>query len=268
MRNIFEVPPRIEMQDFKFALDLKPSTFPWLDLTTNQSILDVKRQAVTNYPNEALYFMTETATPLFTEALTLFSHLNGVQADWSGLVALTLAWEPDFALMTDRIVGEGEPRMVAGSLCQPSSWNPADKIGKSIDEIHKPVPGLRENLGAGISRFLLHDRKDNKIFDRWGWGLAATDRLNMHPNHEYPRMTDHTPLEQLFLRREHQGFIQLEHGKLFMIRPLVSPLQSAFRDEQEVLAFKYQLTNMPDAIMVYKGITGKLRDRILAELNF
>ena len=43
--------------------------------------------------------------------------------------------------------------LTAACLCFPSRWALADKLGRRIEEIHAPVPGLNDRLAPKISQF-------------------------------------------------------------------------------------------------------------------
>ena len=87
------------------------------------------------------------------------------------------AWEPDFALMLKG--NDGVFRLGAGAVCFPSSWALREKLGKPIDEIHSPVPGLNAALSRQIHTFL--DRlAPSAAWTRENWGLSRDGNLNHH----------------------------------------------------------------------------------------
>src|SRR5262249_46146809 len=60
----------------------------------------------------------------------------------------------------------GHHALVAGSLCFPSKWCLADKIGHPIGVVHDPVPGYADTLARPVDRFF-----DNLKPDRLVWRL-------------------------------------------------------------------------------------------------
>ncbi|MFM7750951.1 MAG: heme-dependent oxidative N-demethylase subunit alpha family protein [Opitutaceae bacterium] len=125
--------------------------------------------------------------------------------------------EPDLLVLTRDETGVW--RLRGGALCFPTSWALEDKLGRSLEAIHGPVPGLNAALGPSINQVLGHLSSDTTI-ERWNWGLAATDELNLHPSRRLPASLPPVDLACLWLRLEHQALIALPRsgGVMFGIR--------------------------------------------------
>jgi len=110
-------------------------------------------------------------------------------------------------------------RLRGGALCFPTSWSLGEKLGRGMEEIHGPVPGLNAALGSSIHQVLNRLPSDTTV-ERWNWGLAATPELNLHPARRMPVPTPPVNLESLWLRLEHQALIALPRSGavLFGIR--------------------------------------------------
>lgn len=65
----------------------------------------------------------------------------------------------------DLVAGQ---RLVAGCLAAPSYWSLRDKLGKPIWQIHAPVEGMNERIGANIEKFLANI-PDQTPFYRHNW---------------------------------------------------------------------------------------------------
>ena len=94
---------------------------------------------------------------LLEEAVELAAVWNGfapgqLATPWQKGLALGEFWEADYLLLKHD--ADGEIRLYGGCLCFPSSWRLSDKLGKPIEFIHGPVPGLNANIGPAIHKFL------------------------------------------------------------------------------------------------------------------
>jgi hypothetical protein len=125
--------------------------------------------------------------------------------------------EPDLLVLTRDDAGGW--RLRGGALCFPTSWALEEKLGRGLEEIHGPVPGLNAALGPSINQVLGRLSSDTTI-ERWNWGLAATDELNLHPARRLPAPLPPVSLASLWLRLEHQALFALPRsgGVVFGIR--------------------------------------------------
>lgn len=189
----------------------------------------------------------------------------GLCAD--SLLALGREWEPDFLLL--RPDAAGVFRLVAGCVCFPSHWILREKMGKPVAEIHAPVPTLNATLGSKIDTFLAGLRADT-IWERWNWGLTATNELNDHPQRGLPRLRAETPLDSAWFRSEHQAFRRMPTSSaiLFAIRLDLVPLSAIAADRTLAQRLAEALQTMPAEIAAYKGLATarlSLADQLLGE---
>jgi hypothetical protein len=172
-------------------------------------------------------------------------------------------------------------RLVAASLCFPSSWSLAEKFDRPLQDIHQPVPGF----GSGTRTATVI----NRIFDnlsptqpvwRMNWSLAIDPSLHL-PLSEVERRdrtdagTPRFPAVDLaartFIRVERQTLrrLPLSGDILFTIRIYVDPLAVLFcHPERRRLAagFAAQLSALNSEQLAYKGLAAD-RDRLVAELQ-
>ena len=66
--------------------------------------------------------------------------------------------------------------MTAASVCSPSNWHPADKLGRSLDVIHGPVPDYDTKLSSRVTS-LFHSLKPHKPLLRYNWSLQFGNEL-------------------------------------------------------------------------------------------
>lgn len=116
--------------------------------------------------------------------------------------------------------------LVAASLCFPSHWRLAEKIGGSAAAIHAPVAHYREELAAKVDRYLERVPSD-RIALRRNWTIQDHDTLFV-PEYPPPQVgVDATDAGgRLWLRSERQTLRRLpgSGAVLFTIRVQVVPL--------------------------------------------
>lgn len=175
------------------------------------------------------------SSPLLHQVATLGTHL-----------------EPDLVWL--RRDGEAA-RVVAATVCFPSSWSPESKLGLDLRDVHAVVPGLNAAVGAGIATFL--DRlRPGIAWRRANWGLSASPERNQHPARGLPRLTADTPPESVWFRVEHQALLALpqSRGVLFGIRIAQTPLPVLRADPTLAGSLARALRSMPETMAEYKAL--------------
>lgn len=135
--------------------------------------------------------------------------------------------------------------LAATHVCYPSSWSPEEKIGKTFNEIHEPIPGM--NLSN--SRKLIEASIYNGPYERFLWGLIYEDELNYHPSIKRKRFDPDNPL--FFVKVERQVMVGLPEHKsmLFVLRQFL-----IHESEVDKTALKNTLSGMTPAQRAYKNI--------------
>jgi hypothetical protein len=171
------------------------------------------------------------------------------------------SWEADFLLMKPD--DEGVFRLYGGCVCFPSHWDLREKIGKTMAEIHTPVPGLNETLGRQIDGFLARIGP-GVSWERSNWGLSRSPELNLHPARDVPRLDAGLGLDEVWFRLEEQSLVALpaSGGILFGIRLVILPIADIKSDPAARQGMIRALRTMPDAMADYKGIA-PARGRLL-----
>ena len=108
-------------------------------------------------------------------------------------------------------------RLTAACVCSPSYWHLADKIGRTLDGIHAPVPTLNAKLAATMAQFF--DRLPaDAVFERRNW-LIHRDDTPYHPTPESWPAVDRDDVAELFMRSERQTLRRLDETSIaFTIR--------------------------------------------------
>jgi hypothetical protein len=201
-----------------------------------------------------------------------------IPGDLSPLHIASLVVQEDLILM--RRSAEGW-RLVAGALCFPSSWSLNEKFGKTMQDIHIPVPafGPGTRMAAMIERIFDNLAVEQPV-ERYNWSIQAGDAL-YHPlldeqridraTRRPSRFSDEDINACAFIRVERQTLRKLPVSGdiLFTIRIFLDPLAVLARhDERKRIAasFAAQLAALDEAQLDYKGLTGD-RDRLIAALG-
>lgn len=164
---------------------------------------------------------------------------------------------------------EGAWTMTAASLCFPSRWTLAAKLGRDITAIHAPVPGFGEALARPTANVLNRLRTDRPVW-RLNWTLI--DRPDLHQpdpagRRSPPPLTD--PGRELWFRVERQTLRRLTDRPAitFTIRTYVTSLADLLIDHPETAAaLRTALSTVPDETIAYKGWEGVV-DPVLAWLD-
>jgi len=114
------------------------------------------------------------------------------------------------------LVEEGEDyKLVAASVCAPTWWTLAEKMGKPLASIHAPIAGLEEKIGHMIRHFL-QNLKIKDCYQRSNWFLFSRPDLCVFP-HNFDMYKDMMSVnmenieERLYLRSERQTFRKLKN---------------------------------------------------------
>lgn len=157
--------------------------------------------------------------------------------------------------------------LAAGSVCFPSRWRLADKIGQTLDAIHAPVPGYEAALASPVTRFF-----DKIVIDKPVWRLNWT--IHDSPEPFQPISPPPRPLaptrfaEELFLRVERQTLRRLPQSGdvLFTIRTYIRPLGQVVTDAATARRLAEAVAALPEALRAYRSMTG-FADALVAWLR-
>jgi len=156
------------------------------------------------------------------EVLELVLEATGqpaVPADLHPLDAAGRLVQEDLCLVALR---DGAPHLDAASLCFPSYWRLAEKLGRPMAEVHAPVAHYADELATKVDAFLQHLSPSRPVWRR-NWSIHD-DPSYFLPDPTPPRAV--TPPDGLWLRSERQTLRRLESAEvvLFTIRTQQVPL--------------------------------------------
>jgi dimethylamine monooxygenase subunit A len=161
---------------------------------------------------------------------------------------------------------DGAVVVVAGSVCFPTRWTLAEKVGRSLDVVHGPVPGYAETLAGKVGQFMLRLKPGPGVWRR-NWSIMPTGAWSLPGHHNEHLPTSEGP-EGLWYRTERQTLRRLtESGAVvFTIAIDVTPLPQL--DPATAADLADRIDALPDGFRTYKGldrrpdVTAYLRSRV------
>ncbi|MDO9306942.1 MAG: DUF3445 domain-containing protein [Mesorhizobium sp.] len=169
-------------------------------------------------------------------------------------------------------------RLVAASLCFPSSWTLSEKFGRPLQQIHNPVPGFGEGTRtADVIQRIFDNLHAGQPVIRWNWSLQS-DRTLYKPLSSIQRDERAVARPPRFAEGAASAFIRVERQTLrklpvsgdivFTIRINLDPMLTlaAHPDGPHLAAgLAAQLSGLDSAQLDYKGFNAD-RDRLVADL--
>ena len=146
--------------------------------------------------------------------------------------------------------------LIGATLCWPSCWRLADKIGRPLAEIHAPVPGYAATLERPVYRLFAH-LKPGRLTWRLNWTVVE-DPAPFQPE----RIAGHVPITadnagaRLWLRVERQTLRRLPvtGAVVFTIRTYITRIDAAVGDAAAAAELAALLCDTPAATLAYKQI--------------
>jgi dimethylamine monooxygenase subunit A len=136
------------------------------------------------------------------------------------LVTASLYVPDDLCLM--QLQG-GAYHLTAACVCSPSYWHLAEKIGRTLDGIHAPVPTLNGKLGATMVQFF-NRLPQTAVFERRNWLIHINDEPFQPVPEAWPTLTE-ADAAHLVVRSERQTLRRLDETNIvFTIRVSCHPL--------------------------------------------
>ena len=149
--------------------------------------------------------------------------------------------------------------LVGASVCFPTRWRLADKIGKPLNTIHAPIPGYAAQLATTMDKFFDRLKVERPVW-RLNWALMDDPTLFQPTGQGRTGVnTDITPEnagDTLWLRMERQTLRRLPHSHdiLFTIRVYVRPLAHLATQPDRAAQFAAALRALPPSMRLYKSL--------------
>ena len=161
-------------------------------------------------------------------------------------------------------------RLTAGSLCAPSRWSLAEKMGKPMAAIHEPVPFYAEKLARPVDRFF-DKLASNKAVWRANWSVKEDPTLFQPIRYQSPVGPPATPEnagELVYLRVERQTLRRLPQSDaiLFTIRTYVRRIADCITTAAAAERLARSVVGLPPEVARYKNV-GRFADALIDWLN-
>lgn len=191
------------------------------------------------------------------EVLALVDAVNG-PISASGrppLYAAARVVADDLCLMEKR---DGQWRLTALSLSAGTFFTARDALGKSLEELHRAVPGFDQRFLARVIR-IFDGLRPGLVLERRNWTVTNTDVLFAPRSGPYrARVGEIAPQEaggRLFVRMERQTLRRLPRtgGAVFTIRIWTHSLDALRADPARLAAFASAWRTAAPAFAAYKG---------------
>ncbi len=166
--------------------------------------------------------------------------------------------QEDFCLLS-LDSAKGEYRLTAASLCFPTRWLLAEKMGRSLDAIHHPVPGYAAILSENINRLFARLKPEWPMW-RINWVVMDDGALFQPVGHYQPlpatAVTRENAGDLLWLRLERQTLRRLPQSGdiLFTIRIYNQPLSALAKNPQRAAQLAAALRGLTPDILDYLSV--------------
>ena len=162
---------------------------------------------------------------------------------------------------------DGVWRLTAASLCSGTFFTARDALGKSLAELHDPVPGFSDRFLSVVER-MFNAVQPGVIMERRNWTLLNSDEL--HLPRSGPVRAQILDIDvanagrALYLRVERQTVRKLPNtaAVVFTIRIWRHPLAALKNDPEKLAAFAKAWSGVGDDFRAYKGLAPY--DRLVA----
>ena len=209
-----------------YRMGLRPiATDQWLPDRINDAERARKRQLLAD-PSALVFAETDASRPgqqLILDAVETIVGGPGPTEPRDNVAPLVRAalLVPDDLCLMER---DGDSyRLTAACVCSPSYWLLAQKIGRTLEGIHGPVPTLNDKLGATMLQFFAR-LPDAAVFERRNWLLHTNPEPYQPRSEAWHHVTQHD-VEALVIRSERQTLRRLDVQRVvFTIRVTCHPL--------------------------------------------
>ena len=144
--------------------------------------------------------------------------------------------------------------LTAASVCAPTNWPLEEKIGRSLDDIHKPVPGYGRYLSQRVNK-LFASLKPYKPLLRYNWSVQNSTELFWRKDLT-PVDTRQGGFQEYFWRVERQTLRRLpETGAIvFTIRVFIHRVSALDSTPDFSNNWQRMIDRLPADQKAYKGL--------------
>lgn len=206
---------------------------------------NIDQEAIQIEKKEALknqkYFFEYNNPPEFYEICNKFI-LDNYPRTLKANSYLEVAKEIEEDLIIHRIE-KNQDYMSSAHICFPSHWLPEEKIGKSFNEIHQPVPMNLKNSKKLVEAAV------NGMFERFVWSVVYEKKYNNHPRIINKKFDKNNPEVHIKIERQVTVGFPKQHFCLFILRQYL--IEEKDIDKQLLLK---SINDMNNEQKKYKGL--------------
>lgn len=178
--------------------------------------------------------------------------------------------QDDLAIMQR---GDRGWRLGAAYIAFPSSWSLAEKFGRTMDEIHAPVPGFEHGTrNAELIARMFDNLPPGRFVERFNWAVNVDGSLHLPKSKSESHSATAIGLteESAFIRIERQTLRKLpQTGAIVFTIRIYSDHLALLRQRDDAatlaLSFVEQLRALDLPQAAYKGLVSK-RDALISAL--
>jgi hypothetical protein len=241
-----------------FAIGLKPiPADAWLE--GGEERPDLRKDALFARSPQVVWGETPGSREAQGEVLSLVARTVGAAAEAGGhppLLAAARMAADDLCLMEKR---DGAWRLTALSLCAPTFFSVPEVLGKSLAELHGPVPAFGERFLKRVER-IFDGLREDVVLERRNWTVVNSPELHT-PDSRPMRDTigaiaPEDAGKALYTRVERQTLRRLPAtgAALFTIRIWLEPLDALKASPERLAAFARAWAQAPEAFRAYKRL--------------
>lgn len=228
----------------KTPFDMKPNFSqcekPKFNANTTDKNIRSQRVLELHRLSENIWFETPTAKE--DNLVHRTAEALGLSKRYKNIKQLGLAIEDDLLIMH-------HDKLEACFVAFASSWNPGNKAGKSLRELHQPIADNDTLLGA--SDAIMRAVCSGQSFHRYTWGISPLEGYSNHTLYEKPSFNS---LDDLTFRIEHERTVTVleETTAVFLIHVDLYPLKDVLKTNFQLI--KESIDSMSSAVLEYKNL--------------
>lgn len=195
-----------------------------------------------HFPDELWPVLCDFIWEKYPDELCTRWELEQTGKDKAAFLDLVMKVQEDIAV---HMIDGNKDWLAMAHVCFPSGWLPEEKIGRPLEEIHRPIPGM--NLAN--SRKLVEAMVKSGPFERHVWSVIFEDRINGHPR--MPKLSFDPKNPRVFVKVERQVTWGLPkyNAAVFILRQHIIP-----EHEIDKLSLAKAIFGMTEEQKAYKGL--------------
>lgn len=232
------------------SMGLSAMEGPWVDRVSTSGWPDYKQQVRQEYGDRVYAVLPNgmDAACELADAVTTYLGRGCSVSDKDALWRASLEVADDLVVMQSD--AQGIYRLMAASLCSPSDWRLEEKLGKTMAEVHGPIPRLNADMGPQIDRFFTRLPLD-RFVQRFNWSLMPHSQYLSRDEWALTASSD-----ALWYRAERQSLRRLPvTGAIaFTIRVHICPLAALKQCDGALESLWAAVDAAPHDLRHYKGL--------------